>query len=135
MKLYIIILVVIFTPLSSFSQKGKTNKIGQKKPGFDSLTLTDKESSFFFSLFNEYKEKVQENENKLRDNPLKEKLLPQLTEREADELIQAELDCKLINSELMSEYFKKMRKKIPAKKLATLLLPKDKMKAKKKKKK
>lgn len=101
----------------------KKEKIEALKIGFitQQLNLSAKEAQLFWPLYNELTDKLEANQNYMRQF-LKTTNKSELTDKEADELINADMNALKKEADLHKEYYEKFKKVLPITKVAQLRL-------------
>lgn len=80
------------------------------------LNLTPEEAQQFWPVFNQFSEKMQQ----IRQSAKPDKPLEDMTEADTEKLILADFDRDTRELELKKEYYQKLKKVIPIKKVAKL---------------
>lgn len=81
------------------------------------LNLSPEESQNFWPVYNEYRDKLKT----IRQDRLPEVEIDQMNDAEAEKLIKDNLDAEQRELELKREYYLKLRKTIPPRKIALLM--------------
>ncbi len=110
-------LFVLFAFLKVFPQGGKREKIEALRVAFitQKLNLTADESQKFWPVYNEYQDKLKAARQEFRKQST---VFP--TDKEAQDYLDAELLLKQREFGLYKEYYDKIKKTIPVKKVAEL---------------
>ena len=111
-------LFVLFAFLKLFPQSGsKKEKIEALRVAFitQKLNLTADESQKFWPVYNEYQDKLKALRKEFRNQPTAFS-----TDKEAQDYLDAELLLKQREFSLYKEYYDKIKKTIPVKKVAEL---------------
>lgn len=115
-----IILLCLLTMfgMAKAQKKANLDRVKAQKVAYitDKLALTPAESEKFWPVYWEYSQKVQQ----LRRDNKPSKPIEQLTESEANALINQDLDAEMKAVELKKTYYREFLKTIPATKLAKL---------------
>ncbi|HTA62737.1 MAG TPA: hypothetical protein VK835_09790 [Bacteroidia bacterium] len=117
-KKYIFCLFILFTFLKLFPQGGnKREKIEALRVAFitQKLNLTADESQKFWPVYNEYQDKLKASRKEFRKQPD-----VFTNDKEAQDYLDAELLLKQREFGLYKEYYDKIKKTIPIKKVAEL---------------
>ncbi len=117
-KKHILFLIVLFAFLKVFPQVGnKREKIEALRVAFitQKLDLTTDESQKFWPVYNEYQDKLKASRKEFRNQPN-----TFVNDKEAQEYLDAELLLKQREFSLYKEYYEKIKKTIPIKKVAEL---------------
>lgn len=103
--------------LKVFPQGGKNEKIEALRVAFitDKLKLTADESQKFWPVYNDYQDKLKAARQEFKKQPT-----TFTTDKEAQDYLDAELLLKQREYSLYKEYYEKIRKTIPIKKVAEL---------------
>ena len=110
--------LLVFSALLLFSQGGnKREKIEALRVAFisDKLNLTPDESQKFWPVYNEYQDKLKAARKEFKKQPDVFS-----TDKEAQEFLDAELLLKQREFSLYKEYYEKLKKTVPLKKVAAL---------------
>ncbi len=108
--------------LLGFAQSNaKKEKIEVLKVAFitKKVNLTSKEAQVFWPLYNELSDKLEANQTYVRQY-LKSVNKPEISEKEAEELINADITALKKEAELHKEYYEKFKKILPRTKVAQL---------------
>ena len=110
-------LFVLLAFLKVFPQGGKNEKIEALRVAFitDKLKLTADESQKFWPVYNDYQDKLKAARQEFKKQPT-----TFTTDKEAQDYLDAELLLKQREYSLYKEYYEKIRKTIPIKKVAEL---------------
>jgi hypothetical protein len=108
---------VLLAFLKVFPQGGKNEKIEALRVAFitDKLKLTADESQKFWPVYNDYQDKLKAARQEFKKQPT-----TFTTDKEAQDYLDAELLLKQREYSLYKEYYEKIRKTIPIKKVAEL---------------
>lgn len=109
---------MLFAFLKAFPQAGnKREKIEALRVAFitQKLNLTADESQKFWPIYNEYQDKLKASRQEFKKQPT---VFP--TDKEAQDYLDAELLLKQRELSLYKEYYDKIKKTIPLKKVAEL---------------
>ena len=122
MKKIAVLLFLLASTFSAFSQKDARDKIGEKikiqRIAFitQRLSLTEAEAQQFWPVFNEYTDKLQQ----IRKQPKPEKPFDELEDADVEKQITAQFEREAKELELKKEYFQRLKKVISVKKIAKL---------------
>lgn len=117
MKNLLITLVLIFAfSAASFSQRGE--RIQSLRIAFitEKLELTPKESQAFWPIYNELRDKM----DVLGENEIRKRDLMNITDEEADALLQKRFEIEQKRLDLKREYFNQLKQVLPSRKLVRL---------------
>lgn len=123
---YILILILLLTSLGVFSQSGK-DKVESLLIGFitKQVNLSPDEAQKFWPLYNEYLDKLSSSRREFKKQFSKFESEENLSEKDAEAYITAEINLKQRESELFKEYYEKFKKVIPSKKVVRLRKAED----------
>jgi hypothetical protein len=115
MKKIIIICLSIVLSVSAFAQQGK--RIEAMRIAFitQRLNLTSEEAQQFWPVFNQFSEKMQQIKGTKTDAPLDE-----MSDADTEKMILTEFDKESKELELKKEYYQKLKKVLPVRKIAKL---------------
>jgi hypothetical protein len=115
MKKIIIICLSIVLSVSAFAQQGK--RIEAMRIAFitQRLNLTSEEAQQFWPVYNQFTEKMQQIRGPKTDTPLDD-----MSDADAEKMILAEFDKESKELELKKEYYQKLKKVLPVRKVAKL---------------
>jgi hypothetical protein len=115
MKKIIIICLSIVLSLSAFAQQGK--RIEAMRIAFitQRLNLTSEEAQQFWPVYNQFTEKMQQIKVAKSETPLDD-----MSDADAEKMILAEFDKEAKELELKKEYYQKLKKVLPVRKVAKL---------------
>jgi hypothetical protein len=115
MKKIIIICLSLVLTVSAFAQQGK--RVEAMRIAFitQRLNLTSEEAQQFWPVFNQFSEKMQQIRGSKMDAPLDE-----LNDADAEKMILSEFDKEAKELELKKEYYQKLKKVLPVRKVAKL---------------
>jgi len=110
-------LFVLLAFLKVFPQGGKNEKIEALRVAFitDKLKLTTDESQKFWPVYNDYQDKLKAARQEFKKQPT-----TFASDKEAQDYLDAELLLKNREYNLYKEYYEKIKKTIPIKKVAEL---------------
>ncbi len=114
---YILCLFVLCAFLKVFPQGGKNEKIEALRVAFitDKLKLTTDESQKFWPVYNDYQDKLKAARQEFKKQPT-----IFANDKEAQDYLDAELLLKNREYSLYKEYYEKIKKTIPIRKVAEL---------------
>jgi hypothetical protein len=117
MKNAMIILAVLMTTIIGYGQRPIKDKVNAKKIAFISseLDLTEAQAQKFWPIYNAYQDEMEA----LR-MALDFKFSPEMTDKQADELMDKMLDIRAKEIEVQRRYIIKMKTAIPSRKVAQL---------------
>jgi hypothetical protein len=115
MKKIIIICLSLVLTVSAFAQQGK--RVEAMRIAFitQRLNLTSEEAQQFWPVFNQFSEKMQQIRGPKMDAPLDE-----MNDTDAEKMILSEFDKEAKELELKKEYYQKLKKVLPVRKVAKL---------------
>jgi Spy/CpxP family protein refolding chaperone len=125
-NIFILFFIFLVIPEQAPAQPGpkKKEQIEALRMGFitQKLELTGKEAQQFWPIYNEYQDKL-EALRKTRRKELRAENgnLDQMTDQEAAQLVDAELQLKAKEVELNKTYFEKFKQVLPIKKVLKLM--------------
>jgi hypothetical protein len=125
---YIYIFVFCFIAISTWAQPAtKRDKIDALRVSFinSKVSLTTQESQVFWPLYNEYNDKADNLKKSFRQQFVKNVDFSAFTEKEAEAYLMAELTLKQKEYELSKEYYEKLKRVLPAKKLVLIRRAED----------
>ena len=110
-------LLVLFTCINLFAQGNKREKVEALRVAFITarLNLTVDESQKFWPVYNEYQDKLKAARQEFRRQP---NIF--INDKDAQDYLDAELLLKQREFSLYKEYYEKMKKTVPLKKVAEL---------------
>jgi hypothetical protein len=115
MKKIIIVCLSLVLSVNIFAQQGK--RIEAMRIAFitQRLNLTSEEAQQFWPVFNQFTEKMQQIKG-----PKTETTLDDVSDADAEKMILAEFDKEAKELELKKEYYQKLKKVLPVRKVAKL---------------
>jgi hypothetical protein len=115
MKKIIIACLSIILSVGAFAQQGK--RIESMRIAFitQRLNLTSEEAQQFWPVFNQFSEKMQQIKGTKMDAPLDE-----MSDADTEKMILSEFDKESKELELKKEYYQKLKKVLPIRKVAKL---------------
>jgi hypothetical protein len=115
MKKIIIVCLSLVLSVSAFAQQGK--RIEAMRIAFitQRLNLTSEEAQQFWPVYNQFTEKMQQIKGAKTDTPLDD-----MSDADAEKMILAEFDKEAKELELKKEYYQKLKKVLPVRKVAKL---------------
>jgi hypothetical protein len=115
MKKIIIVCLSIVLSVGAFAQQGK--RIEAMRIAFitQRLNLTSEEAQQFWPVFNQFSEKMQQIKGPKSDTALED-----MSDADAEKMILSEFDKESKELELKKEYFQKLKKVLPVRKVAKL---------------
>jgi hypothetical protein len=115
MKKIIIVCLSIVLSVSAFAQQGK--RIEAMRIAFitQRLNLTSEEAQQFWPVFNQFSEKMQQIKGPKSDTALED-----MSDADAEKMILSEFDKEAKELELKKEYYQKLKKVLPVRKVAKL---------------
>jgi hypothetical protein len=119
----LLLLLFILNSLQASAQEDKREKIEAMKVSFitQKIDLSSKEAQVFWPLYNDYSDKIQALRKLKRKDQKSTRLdIDALSESEAEQLIDNEIQLKIQEAELAKEYHGKFKQSIGAKKVAKL---------------
>ena len=120
---YILIIVFCVFAIVAIAQPGtKRDKIEALRVSFISskVNLTTQETQLFWPLYNEYNDKVENVKKTFRQQYIKDVDFTNVSDKQAEAYLNAELNVKQKEYELYKEYFEKFKKILPIKKIALI---------------
>lgn len=120
---YIFICVFCIIALSAMAQPGsKRDKIDALRVTFitSKVALTNQESQLFWPLYNEYNDKADNFKKSFRQQFIRDVDYSTVSDKEAEAYLVAELTLKQKEYELSKEYYEKLKKVLPIKKIALI---------------
>ncbi|MBK6983901.1 MAG: hypothetical protein IPH32_03650 [Bacteroidetes bacterium] len=120
---YIFICVFCIIALSAMAQPGsKRDKIDALRVTFISskVPLSNQESQLFWPLYNEYNDKADNLKKSFRQQFIRDVDYSNVSDKEAEAYLVAELTLKQKEYELSKEYYEKFKKVLPIKKIALI---------------
>lgn len=120
--IYVCLFVVVASAIAEAQPASKRDKIEALRVTFinQKVNFTTQESQLFWPLYDEYNDKLENARKTFRQQFIKNVDFNNLTEKESESYINAELALKQKEYELYKEYFEKFKKVIPIKKVALL---------------
>ena len=120
------LLVLIWAFSSAQTKADKKEQIAAFRVAFitKELNLSSKEAQSFWPVYNEYQDKLEA----LRTSRRKEnkKLATEsMTDQEAEQFVDNEIDFKVNEANLQKQYFNKFKQSLPVKKVALLIRAED----------
>ena len=110
--------------------ENKKEKHGEKRENIEAmkiafitqkLSLTPEEAQQFWPVYNQYQDKLQELRKKRRqDNKEAKENFDEMTDKEVEQLVDAEIAFKQKETDLQKEYHAKFKSVLPIKKVAKL---------------
>jgi len=124
----IVLFLFLMYSASSISAQGGKEKVEALRVAFitKKLTLTTAESEKFWPVYNEYNDKIKAVKRSLRQ--AYRKLPHELSEKEAEELYQLEVQLRQSETDIHKLYGDRIKSIIGAKKLAVLRVAEDEFK-------
>jgi Spy/CpxP family protein refolding chaperone len=135
-KSLILIAFISLTTISSAQgpmgppPENKKEKHGEKRENIEAmkiafitqkLSLTPEEAQQFWPVYNQYQDKLQELRKKRRqDNKEAKENFDEMTDKEVEQLVDAEIAFKQKETDLQKEYHAKFKSVLPIKKVAKL---------------
>jgi hypothetical protein len=115
MKKIIIICLSLVLSVSAFAQQGK--RIEAMRIAFitQRLNLTSEEAQQFWPVFNQFTEKMQQIKG-----PKSDVSIDDMNDADAEKMILSEFDKEAKELELKKEYYQKLKKVLPVRKVAKL---------------
>ena len=115
MKKIIIICLGVVLSLSAFAQQGK--RIETMRIAFitQRLNLTSEEAQQFWPVYNQFIEKMQQIKGSKTDTPLED-----MNDADTEKMILTDFDKESKELELKKEYYQKLKKVLPVRKVAKL---------------
>lgn len=123
MKKYFYIFILVCFAFNSESQTNeKRDKIEELRVSFitKKVNLSNQESQLFWPLYNEFNDKVAFLKKTFRLNYIKNFNADNISDKEAEALLMAELTLKQKELDLHKEYYEKYKKILPIKKIALI---------------
>ena len=120
---YIFIIVFCVFAMVATAQPGtKRDKIEALRVSFISskVNLTTQETQLFWPLYNEYNDKLENVKKTFRQQYIKDVDFNNVTDKQAEAYLNAELGVKQKEYELYKEYYEKFKKILPIKKIALI---------------
>jgi hypothetical protein len=115
MKKIIIVCLSIVLSVGAFAQQGK--RIEAMRIAFitQRLNLTSEEAQQFWPVFNQFSEKMQQIKGPKSDTALED-----MSDADAEKMILSEFDKEAKELDLKKEYYQKLKKVLPVRKVAKL---------------
>ena len=120
---YIVLFLFCFVALISVAQPGtKRDKIEALRVNYinQKVNFTAQEAQLFWPLYNEYSDKLEVNRKTFRQQYGKHAKVEFITDKDAENYLNAELTMRQKEYELYKEYYEKFKKVLPVKKVALL---------------
>ena len=120
--IYACLFVVVASVIAEAQPTSKRDKIEALRVTFinQKVNFTTQESQLFWPLYDEYNDKLENARKTFRQQFIKNIDFNNLTDKESEAYINAELTLKQKEYELYKEYFEKFKKVLPIKKVALL---------------
>jgi len=120
--IYACLFVVVASVIAEAQPTSKRDKIEALRVTFinQKVNFTTQESQLFWPLYDEYNDKLENARKTFRQQFIKNIDFNNLTDKESEAYINAELALKQKEYELYKEYFEKFKKVLPIKKVALL---------------
>lgn len=121
-KYIFIIVFCVFARVATAQPGTKRDKIEALRVSFISskVNLTTQETQLFWPLYNEYNDKLENVKKTFRQQYIKDVDFNNVTDKQAEAYLNAELSVKQKEYELYKEYFEKFKKILPIKKIALI---------------
>ena len=112
----------VFAIVAKAQPGTKRDKIEALRVSFISqkVNLTTQETQLFWPLYNEYNDKLENVKKTFRQQYIKDVDFSNVSDKQAEAYLNAELSVKQKEYELYKEYFEKFKKILPIKKIALI---------------